>query len=299
MYMYSQSLKWIYKSSSKSKKSKRKSKCISRSRSKKNISVRRRKNLRTPAIKYNSTKYESDAWNDDTIVAETLLHKFHQFSNEVYVSNHIKGYFQLYFANNNDDLSQCFSIRLESKEDGISMEIEGIKYPNAINCLIRGSDILVGLFNCARDLHVDYIELIDLSELKFESCSLNLNVFYSLLHGQSWYNKFGYFSVVSKPDNNPRSQKIEDYIRDTPEAKDSAKELCNMLLLLPGNTILDMMAKLYVRIKTERGPDLCKLVLLYNKLRFEKHFDSLPYLRLQVNDDKIEQIYNDYKLLNK
>jgi hypothetical protein len=288
-----------YKSVSKSKsKSKSRSKSNSKSKSKSKcttfttIKIKSKQKSASRKIERRIVAYS------DVEVVQTLQRRFKRFADNMHVSNLTPGNFKLYFPNekdNYDSLSECFSITIEIKdeeEEELSMEIEGIKYPNGKKCHIRGSDILMELYNCARDLHVSYIELVDLSELKFDNCSLNLHVFYSLLHGHSWYNKFGYFPVVPKPINNLRSKSIEDYIQDTPDAKYDAKELLQILDISPASTILDMMAKLNEKTKRERGSDLCKLVVLYNKLGFKKYFDSMPYLRLRVNDENTKQIYN-------
>ena len=86
---------------------------------------------------------------------------------------------------------ECFRIRIQ--ED--YFEIVCMKYPNQNKCTMRGSHILIKLHEIAHKLGVEYIILSDSSEIhaghKEPICFYR---YYILLHGISWYNKFGYFS---------------------------------------------------------------------------------------------------------
>ena len=63
---------------------------------------------------------------------------------------------------------------------------------------ISGTEILLKLQKMAIDLKIIYIELQDASVIQIndciDECSYSLSIYYILLYGISWYNKYGFIS---------------------------------------------------------------------------------------------------------
>jgi hypothetical protein len=88
---------------------------------------------------------------------------------------------------------ECFLVKMHETR----MEIIRLKYPEQDQCCMRGSEILIKLYEVARKLGVLSISVSDYSEIPANDPDKEPICFYRyyiLLHGVSWYNTFGYFS---------------------------------------------------------------------------------------------------------
>ena len=87
-------------------------------------------------------------------------------------------------------------------QDSVKFKIdENIHLNSLITCGMTGTEILNKIIEIADRLKKN-IELTDTSYKKFETikCSYSLSHFYILLHGESWYNKFGFKSKTHHAD---------------------------------------------------------------------------------------------------
>jgi len=86
---------------------------------------------------------------------------------------------------------ECFRVLI--KDD--HLELLCMKYPNQNKCKMRGGYILIKLHEIAKRLYKQYIILHDSTEIEVEGkepfCFYR---YYILMHGVSWYNKFGYLN---------------------------------------------------------------------------------------------------------
>jgi len=130
--------------------------------------------------------------------------------------------------------NNCFNLSIKDNK----LKIETIKYPNETNCLINGSDILKKLFYSAKDMQLDYIELVDTS-VKYignGDCSYKLFKHYILVYGYSWYNKFGYYSekyqIEIKENFEVRNKTLDFY-------RNNHQKVCDDLLSILNKEFLD------------------------------------------------------------
>jgi hypothetical protein len=87
---------------------------------------------------------------------------------------------------NSIDIKIYISINLKKKE-------------MSIDCLskcenIKGTDMLNMLIELAKYLNLDKIVLVDESKFKYKDCDIDLSTLDILVTGQSWYNKYGFYS---------------------------------------------------------------------------------------------------------
>lgn len=60
-----------------------------------------------------------------------------------------------------------------------------------------GSEIITKIISFAKDLQSNKIFLIDASQIFFgEDCEMDMARYMILLHGQSWYNRFGFYNIA-------------------------------------------------------------------------------------------------------
>jgi hypothetical protein len=112
----------------------------------------------------------------------------------------IKKYFKKYtILNNNTENSNKYKIHLLCDNNNLtkitifqdknSLAIDTLMECNIEN--LSGTKILNNIILFARELKIDLIVLADASNINNK---LNLIYYYILLHGRSWYNKFGFIS---------------------------------------------------------------------------------------------------------
>jgi hypothetical protein len=112
--------------------------------------------------------------------------------------------------------NECFDIYVSRKEID-TLYVDGIKYINQIKCLMSGPQILKGLYRAAKEMGLNYIKLSDASVFNFETCYIDLHDHHILLHGNSWYNKFGYYSKNYKKeliDNRIFETRVLEFYRE-------------------------------------------------------------------------------------
>lgn len=95
-------------------------------------------------------------------------------------------------GNTGGENSECFLIRIHGLTQ---MELVRLRYPNQFNCAMRGKDILANIQNAARILGVKQIIVSDYTEYEVPDREpICLWRYHILIHGISWYNKYGYVS---------------------------------------------------------------------------------------------------------
>lgn len=143
------------------------------------------------------------------------------------------------FYNNQKSSNECFDIYIEINHID-TLFVDGIKYLNERNCLMSGGEILTKIHHAAKEMGLKYINLHDASVHYFNDCFIELDKHYILLHGYSWYNKFGYHSV------NYEEELIHNSVYETRTLdfyKEKKPEICN--------DIIRILAKYDIEVKYE------------------------------------------------
>jgi len=92
------------------------------------------------------------------------------------------------------DKSLCMEFTVSIKEK--QAHLMTLKYPhnNCVNCKFTGAELLLKLYLIVKQLGIEEIELLDMSQKYFaEDCSVSLPVLSILQYGMTWYNRFGYY----------------------------------------------------------------------------------------------------------
>lgn len=183
---------------------------------------------------------------------------------------------------------ECF--RLLVKED--CLEIICMKYPKQTKCNLSGSYILIKLYEIARKLDKEHIVLSDSSEIhaghKEPICFYR---YYILLHGISWYNKFGYFS------DNYRDEFAHNYklIHSPVNVYGKFREYQLFYKYFPGEELDKMSVNqafialdMLWRSKGDFDNDLYELIQF---IVLEPPIKYNHRLRLEVKDPKVATLY--------
>lgn len=196
----------------------------------------------------------------------------------------------------------CFHITLFRS----TMIVKRLHVPSAMTTKGRicGRDILTRLYFLARDLHLRTIRLADASKLILDvngrKYHVKLFMYYNLLRGQSWYNKFGYYSTDHEDQHRDvaklRNTALDEYCRSANREDNLSK-----ILQIDASTPI---AAVTERINTEmleNSAILGSVLDCYEELDFEGHigYDQQSMLTLNVLDKNTADIYGYVKTSNK
>lgn len=169
---------------------------------------------------------------------------------------------------------------------------------------ICGRDILVRLYFLARDLHLRTIRLADASKLILHvngrKYYIKLFMYYNLLRGQSWYNKFGYYSTDHEDEHRNmaklRSTALDEYCRNAKREDNLSK-----ILQIDASTPIEAVIQ---RINTEMRDNsaiLESVLDCYEELDFEGYvgYNHQSMLTLDVLDKNTADIYGYAKTASK
>jgi hypothetical protein len=206
----------------------------------------------------------------------------------------IKGTTQLtlrYKGESNNNKNKCFKVFI----DNTTLEIESLKYPNETNCLLKGPEILIKLYEAAMYMKLHNITLYDSSEIFFDNCSYSLAGYYILMHGISWYNSFGYYSKTFKDEyvhnENTMSRQLKFYYTEE-------KSLCDDIVELVDCTYDDTIQEIgykFNKLLLNNETTKCGfkgIVPLFIAFLKMLHFKYDRQLSLDLKNPDIKRIYN-------
>lgn len=172
------------------------------------------------------------------------------------------------------------------------MEVICIKNPRQRKCSLSGSIILVRLYEVAHTLNKPYIVLYDSSEIyaghKEPICFYRYHI---LMHGISWYNKFGFFSenylneyahnyeLINSP------VKLYDKFREYQHFyKFFKKEELEKMSVKEAMVALNLLWRSQVNFDNDLY-ELIQFIVLEPPIKYNHQ------LRLSVKDPRVEEMY--------
>lgn len=104
-----------------------------------------------------------------------------------------------------NDESQCECFGLKAIDDPTwYIELDHIKYKYGDKCTMTGTQIIDNLTRAFRDAKIPKVVLYDVAKMfvtvNAAPYGVRLYVYNILLHGESWYNKYGYVSASHAAD---------------------------------------------------------------------------------------------------
>jgi hypothetical protein len=95
------------------------------------------------------------------------------------------------------DICECFALKVYYSPDSHVL-VDRIRYKYAAECKLTGTDILRRLTNTFLTHNIQPVQLYDIAKIHVTinntPAQINLAIYSILLHGISWYNKYGYLS---------------------------------------------------------------------------------------------------------
>jgi hypothetical protein len=92
---------------------------------------------------------------------------------------------------------ECFGLEVR-KEPEPYVHVDRIKYKYATDCTLTGTDVLMRLTAAFRTVQVPKVQMYDAARIYVdvdgEQKQMKLSTYYILLHGESWYSRYGYRS---------------------------------------------------------------------------------------------------------
>ena len=90
---------------------------------------------------------------------------------------------------------ECFALRVYHNPKAF-VHVDRIKYKYASECTLTGTDVLVRLTDIFQTHHIPHVQIYDSARIHIKvdgkPHELKLSTYHILLHGESWYNKYGY-----------------------------------------------------------------------------------------------------------
>jgi hypothetical protein len=171
------------------------------------------------------------------------------------------------------------------------------------NCYFTGPEILICIFKAALELGTNIsIDLQDDSKIIYPNCEFGLLSYHSLLYGQTWYNKFGYYTdnhiQCSKILSKLRKKNIMQYSSEM-DAEKTKNVVQFIKYMNPSKssdnlTVADAMQLMKEKLVTLNEKQKCKLIKLFNKLSFDEicHNEDDVNVTLEVNE-KTKLLYKE------
>lgn len=231
------------------------------------------------------------------------------------INDIIKKYFLIYKlininASNDNIYDNIYDIIIECENEQpskfrITQSTNKISI-NALNkCKINnstGSIILNKIILIAKELKIKSIVLIDAAMIKNNGCEFRLSYYYILLHGYSFYNKFGFYSFNfdNEKINNEliRNYTFETYLDEIILAYKNSKipELKNNIQQLRNINVGDDSIVTYTNIEMDRILSYIKKnEMLCNILFTLNNYQKKNILTKNTPIKEIIRIYDDYQ----
>jgi hypothetical protein len=135
----------------------------------------------------------------DTL-ANKLRDMFHDLTIRVdrdqYDDIHKTNYHYIHgLACEDDKNCECFALRVYSEPEPY-VHVDRIKYKYASKCALTGTDVLVRLTELFKKHQIPRVQLYDAATIHItvdgQPKEMKLSTYNILLHGESWYNRYGY-----------------------------------------------------------------------------------------------------------
>jgi hypothetical protein len=113
------------------------------------------------------------------------------------------------FICDSKETCECFALKVYYDAEPYVL-IDRIKYKYGTDCKLTGTNIITRLTGMFRDNHISPVQLYDAAKIHIvvdgKPHALKLSTYHILLHGVSWYNKYGYLTDMHsrEVENNER-----------------------------------------------------------------------------------------------
>jgi hypothetical protein len=139
--------------------------------------------------------------NNTEILMECLKTRFPELTiHRMDKSDHIYIYG---YACDDETNCECFGLKV-IEDPTYYIELDHIKYKYGDRCNLTGTQIIQGLTDAFRDAKTPKVVLYDVAKMfvtvNAAPYGVRLFVYNILLHGESWYNKYGYVSATHLAD---------------------------------------------------------------------------------------------------
>ena len=116
---------------------------------------------------------------------------------------------------------ECFALRVYSEPEPY-VHVDRIKYKYASKCALTGTDVLVRLTELFKKHRIPRVQLYDAATIHVkvddEPKEIKLSTYSILLHGESWYNRYGYrgdkYAADREKNEKIRNRKIPPNLRN-------------------------------------------------------------------------------------
>ena len=220
----------------------------------------------------------------DEEIITAIKENFQNCIVEIETDKYIKN-INMFYKSDKKSNRNCFNLKLENGH----LELNTLKLPDEYNCQYTGTQILKGLFKVAKKLQISRIKVKDLSVIRVNDCTSSIDLAKKsiLLNGESWYNKYGYYSLSHQEDNN--------YNRSiTLNEKHLGSRMKKLFVHNKDLTISDVVKKYMELINIEKKKK-CDIVREYNKFiqRLDIHYDNILFLDVDNLSSAVEEIYGN------
>jgi hypothetical protein len=139
---------------------------------------------------------------------------------------------------------ECFALRVYPEPDEF-VHVDRIKYKYGSECSLTGTDVLVRLTKLFREQHIPRVQIYDSARIHImvdgKPHELKLSTYHILLHGESWYNKYGYrgdrYETESEKNNKLRGSNL------SPKLLKSVNNALEGVFVFPKNTTFSEFVK--------------------------------------------------------
>ncbi len=222
-----------------------------------------------------------------------------------------------------DDKANCVSLIIKIKNNAIELDL--LKYEQPNECKISGTELLYLLYQVAKKLNYNIIIQLDAStkllytewSIPITYCAIDLYYYNILLTGESWYNKYGYYSpdyAEEKIHNDAlRHSPMTEYFIDQDNSGGSIiiseiiefiKKYNNDVNITPQTTVTETIKLIDKIIRNNRDNKeiMCEASeiikkfdieeVLYTNLENGKHNNYAKNLVLDIKNPKIHALYD-------
>ncbi len=226
-------------------------------------------------------------------------------SNKYYVQVNDFGIFVYYKSSeiNETELDEDTACLHVFMGDDKIIYLNKLKYDKPTICKATGAELLYSLYNVAKELGYNIVledssyKFFPLREGSRAVCQIDLATYNILLTGESWYNKYGYYSEDHN-DNKSSNKKIMNKMLSECLTENTINELTTIDSRLTGELSIHEMMKIIDEIikQPREKPLTCvdDLIQLLNtriigKLKLNIVYNK--YLQLDINDPTVAEIY--------
>lgn len=119
------------------------------------------------------------------------------------------------YACDDETKCECFGLKV-FETSTYTIELDHIKYKYGEECNISGTKIIQKLTESFRDAHIPKVVLYDVAKMfvTYQNApyGIRLFVYNILLHGESWYNRYGYVSAEHEANKKHNTELINKHV---------------------------------------------------------------------------------------